>query len=230
MKNKRTFCCFIVSLSLNNCFHNLYAMCSSTAMLLPQSPFLHIVVRRYSDVLNPQNQAQLLSQIKNILCTSTCLVDDHDYFKRRALHIAIRNESIDWINALLAYGANPNFVEGDIIPPLHLAVLTRNYKVVVCMLANHTCHTVAIDAVIEQSGHTALHLATKIGNLEIVTLLLAHGASINKQDCKGKTALDYAIDKSERKDIIDLLEKKGAISKHIKKTRDWCSCLPCTIL
>ena len=231
MKSKRIFCCFIVFLSLINCFYNLYAMLTpTTATLLPQSPFLHTIVRRYSDILCPRNQTQLLSEIKDTLCGNTCLVDDHDYFKRRALHIAIRNESIDWINALLAYGADPNFIQGDIIPPLHLAVLTRNYKVVACLLESYSCHTIAIDGVIAQSGQTALHLATKIGILEIIILLLSHGASINKQDNKGKTALDYTIDKSERTDTIDLLEKNGAVSKYIKKTRDWCLCIPCTIL
>ena len=63
---------------------------------------------------------------------------------------------------------------------------------------------------------TALHWATKVGNLDVAKLLLENNANANAKDKNEKTPLDLAqksdtheaIDQETLKEIIDLLLKK----------------------
>jgi ankyrin repeat protein len=52
-------------------------------------------------------------------------------------------------------------------------------------------------------------LASKRGDLELVKLLVHHGADLNAGDADGKTALDYAEER-RRKEIADFLLARGA--------------------
>ena len=45
---------------------------------------------------------------------------------------------------------------------------------------------------------TALHIASKAGNDEIVAYLLEKGAIVTKKDYKGRNALECAIEKDRR--------------------------------
>jgi len=58
-------------------------------------------------------------------------------------------------------------------------------------------------------GKTALHVAVREGCIDIVTVLLKHGAEVNIQDNSGYTPLHYAyIEKNN--EIEELLLSKGA--------------------
>ncbi len=60
-------------------------------------------------------------------------------------------------------------------------------------------------------------LAATINNLEIVNILISHGADVNQADEGGATLLIYAVWKGN-KDIVALLLKNGA--DIYAKTRD----------
>lgn len=51
-----------------------------------------------------------------------------------------------------------------------------------------------VDAKDEYTSRTALHYASRIGNLEIVKTLLEHGADATIKDKYGRTSLYYALD------------------------------------
>ena len=71
---------------------------------------------------------------------------------------------------------------------------------------------------------TALHIAAKSGNPEIVEFLLEHGADIRLKDYKGRNALDAAIDKDQRLSIISILKSsswKEALRTATARTNKW---------
>ena len=59
-------------------------------------------------------------------------------------------------------------------------------------------------------GWTPLHIAVIGGDILLVELLLRHGAAINAESYIGATALDHAITYGQRKDIVQLLQARGA--------------------
>ena len=59
-------------------------------------------------------------------------------------------------------------------------------------------------ASLSECGTTALHEATKNGNLEMVKILSEHGADVWRVDAQGKTALELAL-QSGRQAVVDWL-------------------------
>jgi len=68
---------------------------------------------------------------------------------------------------------------------------------------------VDINAVNAQ-GWTSLHVAATGGNVEVVGLLLKHGADVNAASHIGATPLDNAITYSRSQEVVDLLLEHGA--------------------
>lgn len=219
----------------------VYAMLYSTSPSELPTPPLHEILLNYSYLLTHENHPEtnnaeryteeLIKRIKTILTKSTCMIDDHDCFGRRALHIAIRHELIDWIPALIRCCANPNYIAGDITPPLHLAVRTDSFPTLTSLLTTRSySHKIDINA-LDKYRQTALHIAVCCGNLKNTVLLLSLGASLNEIDIYSKTPLDYAYE-FKNHPIIDLLEKKGGLCNNfikasLEKPR---ICRWCTIL
>ncbi len=65
-------------------------------------------------------------------------------------------------------------------------------------------------------GYTALMLATKDSNRDIVEALIVKGADVNAKSFNGLTAIDIALENHERK-IIQTLISHGAVSDKITK-------------
>ena len=61
----------------------------------------------------------------------------------------------------------------------------------------------------EKNGETALHLAARNGNREVIEALLAKGADVNVKDKRRFTPLKLA-NKLGNTEIADLLQKYGA--------------------
>ena len=60
-------------------------------------------------------------------------------------------------------------------------------------------------------GPTALIVAARLGHVDIVKTLLAHGAEVNAEDDYGQTAL-YFAKKNNRARIVAILEAAGGTS------------------
>jgi ankyrin repeat protein len=61
-----------------------------------------------------------------------------------------------------------------------------------------------------EGGTSALHLASKMGNMETVRVLLDHGAQVNMQDDGGMSALHLAASKMGSIEIVRVLLDRGA--------------------
>ena len=63
---------------------------------------------------------------------------------------------------------------------------------------------------------TALQMAARKGNKNIVQLLISKGVDINVKNDLGQTALDIAMD-YVHPEIIELLKQQGGITGSVKK-------------
>jgi hypothetical protein len=93
-----------------------------------------------------------------------------------ALLVLLCSSSMTWANAAP-------------LPLLHQAVLQAHLQQVKDLLADTKAHNPNER---DQLGSTPLHLAVSADNIEIVKLLLAHGANGNLTDGRGQNAIDLA--------------------------------------
>ena len=128
----------------------------------------------------------------NELIDNNCLINTLDYDKRTALHWASFHSSVEIVSYLLSLGSNINDQDNNLSTPLHLSLLgekTSNSILLIqkgCKLSLKDCH-----------GNISIHLACKIGNLEIVEKLLHYGVSHSVTNNDGQTC--FAIVKNRQK-------------------------------
>ena len=63
----------------------------------------------------------------------------------------------------------------------------------------------------EEYRNTPLHMAAYFAMNDIIALLIKNGANVNAYSLEGKTPLDYAIERHNRKETVSLLLSSGAI-------------------
>ena len=126
-----------------------------------------------------------------------------------ALEWAILKNRLPLVQLLLSKGHDINYLKGPFYfgTALHVAVLSRNYPLILLFLKNP-----AIDLnMLDTDGETALHIAIRWGNLEVVELLHAAGADLEIADKSGRTALLFACHYRYRhQGIIEFLIRNGA--------------------
>ena len=122
------------------------------------------------------------------------------------LFYAIRTHaSLDAIKLLLEYGVDLHALDADKLSALDTAIKFKRRDIV------QLCIDKGMDINITQrrSGMLPLLLAACFGDIEIVELLLSHGANIMAQDKSGISAKDYAKKLGQTK-MVDFLDAKGA--------------------
>ena len=148
-------------------------------------------------------------------------VDVKDEEERSPLHLAASafgNNGLDLVNLLLNKGANVNLQDKKGWTPLLYAASYQHIKTVRVLLRNNANVNLT-----NENGETALHLLTRIPCdlkssfakvtskelLELLSLVMSKGASINLQDSRGLTPLHEAAAKGNKK-IVEFLLKHGA--------------------
>ncbi|KAL8712546.1 MAG: hypothetical protein Q9225_006922 [Loekoesia sp. 1 TL-2023] len=114
-------------------------------------------------------------------------------------NVVLLRESLDVIQTLLVYHADPNISTdyGDV--PLHMAA-SQGDIVVAQMLLDY-------GAEIDTPGRTVLHTAALFGHVQLVDLFLDRGAAIDAQSRDGSTSLHLAVEESKVESVKLLLEK-----------------------
>ncbi|XP_072901008.1 ankyrin repeat and SOCS box protein 10 isoform X1 [Hemitrygon akajei] len=104
---------------------------------------------------------------------------------KTALHEACENSQAECARLLLTAGANPNAVSEDGYCPLHLCTSPESLRCAQYLLefGGH------INSRTEEKDDTALHIASRFALEEHVDLYLSYGASINRLNECGQTAL-----------------------------------------
>ena len=145
-------------------------------------------------------------EIARVLLEHGAKVGYQDNFGTGPLHIALRHQSSELSRLLLDHGANPNTT--DIWDNTALYVASTNGQVAdVLLLLEHGARMDGKDVL----GHTLLHEAvtSSSGGLEVMQLLLDHGADPNTQIKDGWTALHWAANFG-RFEVAEVLLKYGA--------------------
>ena len=121
---------------------------------------------------------------------------------RTPLHYAARNGSVHICRKILQNKADVNIKDSWGNTPISFA-LAGGHQDLIKMLLNQGADPDADYPEAAYPGTTLLHQAVKTSSPQIVALLLASGASVNKTDSVGKTVLDYA--RSSSREVQELL-------------------------
>ncbi len=131
------------------------------------------------------------------------------------LFLALKEQNVEAVRTLLNdEGVDPNetpFADG--LRPLHTAAGSGSVECTRALLAKNA----DVDAQ-QARGATALNVATSLGHLEVVRLLIEGGANVNLGDVVGRAPLHnivYAIDEAQvpverALEIAELLVDNGA--------------------
>jgi ankyrin repeat protein len=121
------------------------------------------------------------------------------------LLIACYNNALDIVKTLIAYGADPSKPNIHGWTPLHIACTNGKYNIAYELIASQArvnSHTVMNDA-------SPLLIACQEGYLDIVRLLISHGADIHKKTTNGVSPLFMACQEGHIY-IVDELIQAGA--------------------
>ncbi|KAG5767625.1 hypothetical protein H9Q72_004619 [Fusarium xylarioides] len=141
-----------------------------------------------------------------LLLDAGCQVNAEDKYGSTALSIAADLNDLDMVECLVSHGADPS--KPDYETPLHIAVDWGNFEMVEVILLSRFFSD--IDAKGEKE-YTALGIAATTGRLDIVSMLLDHGADPNLRNGQHNSSapLHIAANKGHRSIVTELL-KRGA--------------------
>jgi len=129
------------------------------------------------------------------------------------LHRAVYHGYLKLIQLLIDIGADVNIRDKDNFTPLH-SIIDGNqnnwFECIELLLKNKA--DVNTKHCWQESGCQETPLITAVRNevyIEVIKLLLEHGADVNIVDSDGDKAINYAYDHN-LKDVIKLLEEYGA--------------------
>ncbi|MBP7854308.1 ankyrin repeat domain-containing protein [Candidatus Babeliales bacterium] len=105
-----------------------------------------------------------------------------------ALHYLAYQNNVDGLELIISYGGNVGIATKSGKIPLHYAVRQRAIGAVASLLRNKA----NVNATLKSCNMTVLHLAAYCNCLEIVTLLLEHGANPELFDQDGRRPVDVA--------------------------------------
>jgi ankyrin repeat protein len=122
------------------------------------------------------------------------------------LFYAIRTHvSREAIELLLSYGMDIHQLDSDNISTLDTAIKFKRYDIAKLCLEKG----VDVNSSQRKSGMLPLLLASCFGDIEMVELLLKHGATLNVSDRSGMSAKDYAKKLGQKK-MVEFLDAQGA--------------------
>jgi len=135
-----------------------------------------------------------------------------------ACHYAALRGSVQLLEVLLAYGADPNVnskKQYGASTPILMATKQGHIQVVETLLRhNADCNLP------DSQGFTPLHIAAREGKLDIAKLLISHGSNLEAPDNMGKTPYFWAKENNHT-DIMALLPVfKYEWGTQLKKLKD----------
>lgn len=135
-------------------------------------------------------------------------LDDHHL---TPLHLAVRVKNINIVKLLLDGGADFYSVgkdahEEDYKTPFNLALKLRDAKILKLFLDAIKKRNLSLDSF---PGGSPLHAAVMWGNLEMIKMLIDHGANVNNTNYRFDSPLHWAI-RRRNLNVLKLLINSGA--------------------
>ena len=91
------------------------------------------------------------------------------------------------------------------------ATISGDYNLAHRLISNGAYVNQAINAAFGVNMVPLLHCAVAKGNIELIHLLINHGANIHVRDNNYRTVLHVAVLSGDRPDVIEMLINKGAV-------------------
>ncbi|KAH3664414.1 hypothetical protein WICMUC_005799 [Wickerhamomyces mucosus] len=151
--------------------------------------------------------------------------------KNFALHEAARDGKILTVKGLISSDPKSVLVKDDDGRiPLHWAVTFQHLEIISILLNPFKFQQgetkvkrfeIDIDDFTDDSGWTALHIASSVGNLEILQFLLNHepNPDVNLQTNTGLTSIHLATSKNHLDIVKELVSKGGSVRIKDKKSQ-----------
>jgi Ankyrin repeats (3 copies) len=148
-------------------------------------------------------------ELAQVLHRNKSSVEPRGNDENTPLHSAACYGALEMVQVLLDYGVDVNAQNEYHNTPLDYASRSghRNDARVARLLIAHGADPNSRES---SRGFTPLHRASRFGRIEIVRLLIEHGANVEAKDDEGRTPLDWARGE-QREEIIKLL------SEHVAK-------------
>lgn len=148
-----------------------------------------------------------LNMVNNSLEGTKLLIangaDPNEYGEANVL--ALHNASAEVMRYLISKGADVNRIGAEECSPLMYEVYMHNYENVNILIE----HGAEVTYQSNYDGYTSLHWAARKGDLQIVKILLKHGAKINAVNNKHQTAEDLAKENNHVK-VFEYLKKEAS--------------------
>jgi Ankyrin repeats (3 copies)/Ankyrin repeats (many copies) len=148
-------------------------------------------------------------KLAQVLYRNKSSVEPRGFAQTTPLHSAAFYGDLEMVQILLEFGVDVDIKNRDGHTPLDYASASghRNDARVARLLVAHGADPNTRESI---HGFTPLHRASKFGRIEIVRLLIEHGANVEVKNDGGSTPLDVASGE-QREEIVKLL------SEHLAK-------------
>lgn len=142
---------------------------------------------------------------KFLLETEAVDTSAKNFFGESAVHLAVKSNSLNVLNLLLAAGTDASTPDYFGNTPVHLAIESKNEDILTALLK------VSVEVNEKnKAGDTPMHLAVTLGVVNILAKLIAAGADPNIEGRFGKNSLHLAIEFDDL-NVIKLLINAGTI-------------------
>ncbi len=145
------------------------------------------------------------SSLKFAAVLGLCLTSSFTGSVASELHDAVRNGELSEVSKALEAAEDVNETDYLLGTPLHLATVSGIADIASLLLEGG----LDIDARSENNARTALQLASELGNLEVVQLLLVEGADFRYRDATEQEAIHLAS-AGGHSSVISILLEAGA--------------------
>ncbi|KAJ1569153.1 hypothetical protein HK096_004030 [Nowakowskiella sp. JEL0078] len=184
----------------------------------------------YSDYFGPVHYAAITNrpEIIGLLVKSGCSPNGEMFAITgqtsaiiTPLHLAIRINSLDNVDALLKNGADP-MIKSEGLNSIQYAC-KLGYAHILTQIINNQRHN--LSSILDRpsdEGQTALHYASHAGSIECVRILCRKGANINARDNQGTTPLFRSLEGTARKvNVAMCLIDEFGVDVHIADNEGW---------
>ncbi|WP_341814691.1 MULTISPECIES: ankyrin repeat domain-containing protein [unclassified Wolbachia] len=152
---------------------------------------------------------------KEVLDNSIENINKKDTKGRTILHYAVGMPDPKKVSLLIKKGGDVDAADAGKYRPLHLAVMgqrVENTKELIKAGAD-------VNAVERSSKFAPLHLACMVAEIKIVEELVKAGANIEQKDKFGKTAMYYARNNKEIKEVLENVKMANKQREFIERVR-----------